>query len=240
MTDVLAGGVATEHPLYATAEPELDTWCVEAQIVVANTSPVLPSSLLPASEINNLIVDQVDDVIPEEIEGPDFVGSSAYFTLGTPPPINIVSLPHYGGNATSLNAPPVYKTQMWCKLKSQESIVTEPSWSYTAAGSRGTCADMNQQAYDWAWANVSQAERDAYTASGVTLTFGPDDNSLTGPDFVFYDEMALTETAPGAWELTSAAILVGDGVTGNPLKDNVFYCKVWSPARAVYWILEQK
>ena len=63
---------------------------------------------------------------------------------------------------------------------------------------------------------------------------------LTGPDFVYYDEISFVETPTDAWTLTSAALLVGDGVTGNPDKDNVFYCKMWSPARALYWILEQK
>jgi hypothetical protein len=246
MNRVLAGG-ATEHALYATAQEDLllNGWCSDAQQTVANTSDVLPSTELPASEISTLIVDHVVDSDEDEIPGPDFTGSSATIDTAATPPIEIVSLLHYGGNATSLNAPPVYKTQVWCKLKSQESIVVEPSWSYTAAGPRGTCVEMNQAAFDWAWNQVSQAERDAYNAfisGGGSLTLMPDGNSQTGPDFVYNDEIVFEEPVPGSgdYELTSAAILVGDGVTGNPDKDNVFYCKVWSPARAVYWILEQK
>jgi hypothetical protein len=124
-------------------------------------------------------------------------------------------------------------------MKSQESIVNE--LGYTATGPRGTCRHMNETAYNWARNAVTPAELATYDGSGVTLTFGPDGQSQTGPDFVYYDEMTLEETAiPDTYELTSSAILVGDGVTGNPDKDNVFYCKIWSPARAVYWILEQK
>jgi hypothetical protein len=223
---VLAGS-ATEHALYAAAEPQLDTWCELAQQTVANTDPVLDTAL-----INNVMTDSIIG----------FRGSSATIDLAAGSPINIASLPIFGGNATSLNAPPVYKSEIFCKMKDQQSIVRELS-DYDYVGGTpdiGTCAQMNETAYNWARGAVSSEELAAYDASGVTLTFGVDGQSTTGPGWLFDDQNILEETSPGVYQLTAAGLLVPSGVVGNPDKEEVLYCKLWSPARAVYWILEQK
>jgi hypothetical protein len=232
MNRVKAGG-ATENPLYETVDSELDALCEQAQQVVANTDPVFDTA-----DLFNQMTDDIGTL--------GFRGASATLDPAATPPINIVTLPIDGGNPTSLNAPPVYRSQVFCKLKDQESIVRDlPAYAYSGGTANiGTCGQMNEATYNWARGAVGADDPTAladYDASGVTLIFGADYQSATGPDFVYGDQSTLEEISPNVYELRAASIQVAPGEAGNvPEKEEVKYCKLWSPARAVYWILEQK
>ncbi len=218
---VLAGG-ATVHAGFGQAETQADTWCQRAQQTVANVG----DDELPLSKTDNELL----------FSATEFSESSAAISQGL---VSVKSLILYGGNAGSLIAPPVYEDEVWCKLKTQDTVVS--GLSVTADGNAGTCSLVNQAALTWALDTVSAGERTAYEGSGKQITFIADQAAVSGPDWLANIHMTFEESStPGTYELSAASLLVGDETSVPEEKRNVFYCKIWTPARALFWVLEQE
>ncbi len=76
--------------------------------------------------------------------------------------------------------------------------------------------------------------------AGVAGPTAEDTFADVGPTWVTDTHSTLVETATaGTFELSSAALVVGDNQDIPADSRNVLYCKLWTPARALYWVLTQ-
>ena len=100
------------------------------------------------------------------------------------------------------------------------------------------CATQNTRAMAAARAEMTQAERDAYDASGRHVLLTADRLGVAGPDWLSWvdDEHVV----PGGLELTAGALRVDlNDPAYAGLPDNVrgvHYCTTWTPAWAYWWM----
>lgn len=225
MNGVLAGGTNI-NTAYVDAEARAKSWCQTAQRLVVNVQ----EEILPESTIENNTTINVND----------FGGTNALLQPQKEKKITVQTMFVYEGNGSSLLAPPIFVGEVWCKMKSQDSVAT--ALKLTPDGPGGTCATINETAFNWALESVSEEERTAYQNSGKELHFLPDSEAETGPDLLANSEIefAASKTSPAIHELRSPHLMVADEQSIPEEKRHVMYCKLWSPARALLWILEQR
>ena len=214
-------GAVPEHPGFAEAEALGASRCTEAQRIVANVSP----AALPDGSIDN-----------EIIQDPRAFGESkASVDASATSPLAITSHLRSAGNGTALFAPPVYVTELWCKLKNQESLVQELGLG--TLGGPQVCADVNRATLDWALAQLTSGERADYDARGLIVTFGPDDEKTTGVQWFTEGEVVVNQLA-GELEVISSSLPVPLSADAPDEFLGVHYCKLWSPADALRFVLE--
>ncbi len=214
-------GPVAPHPGFAAAETLGANWCNEAQRIVANVDDaVLPDSL-------------IDNETLQETRA--FGESKAALDVSASPPLSIRSQLRYAGNAEDLYAPPVLVSELWCKLKNQEAILAE--LNLATLGGPQTCAEVNQAALGWARAELSSAERSSYDASGRTVTFEADNALATGVEWLTKGDLDVNRNGD-TLEVTSASLPVPLDANAGEEFVGVHYCKLWSPADALRFVLE--
>lgn len=225
MAEVNAGA-SEVHGAYTEASNRAQTWCQTAQRLVVNVS----EETLAEGAIANFYSINVND----------FGGTNAELSPQAEKKITVQTMFVYEGNGSSLGAPSIFTGEIWCKLKSQDSVAA--ALDLTPLGARGTCATINEAVVQWALNAVSEGEKAAYLESGKTLTFVADSQAETGPDLLVKSEIVFAEskTTPGTYELCSPGLEVADEQSIPENKRHVTYCKLWSPARALLWVLEQR
>ena len=214
-------GFAPTHPGFAPAESLAARWCSEAQRIVASfDDAVLPD-------------DQIDDDILQETRA--FGESKAAVDADASPPLSIRTQLRHAGNDDALYAPPVFATEVWCKLKNQESIVAE--LALPTAGPPQTCVEVNRAALAWALDQLSADERNRYETSGRRASFLPDDTFETGVEWLTEGELETSRNG-SVLEVTSASLPVPLDANAPEEFLGVHYCKLWSPAAALRFVLE--
>ncbi|MGB5375917.1 MAG: hypothetical protein WBN15_19210 [Polyangiales bacterium] len=164
-----------------------------------------------------------------------FGESKAAVDASAAPPLSIRTQLRYAGNAEALYAPPVLVTELWCKLKNQEAILAE--LTLPTLGGPQSCAEVNQAAEDWALAQLSTAERSRYEASGRSLIFAADNASATGVAWLTEGNLEVNRNGD-TLEVTSASLPVPLDANAGEEFVGVQYCKLWSPADALRFVLE--
>jgi hypothetical protein len=212
----------TTHGGFAKATVEAGLWCQKAQRVLFNPS----GDDLPVEKIANQV----------STDTTAFSKSSAGIVAKA---VSVQTLIRQGANPASLSAPAVIEGEVWCKMKSQDAVAKE--LGLTPAGAEGSCAEVNKAALAWALSQLSAEELAAYKASGKTLSFLPDEDTKSGPSWILSKMQFKQSTAsPGTYELRSTRIMVGDDPAVPEAKRQVYYCKLWAPARALLWALAQR
>lgn len=101
----------------------------------------------------------------------------------------------------------------------------------TLARDGDVCAELNQQAYEYALRNAGQKTRQRFEAHGQKLAFDATSYKSAGPLWV-YGKMEWTER-DGKMVLKSTGLFTE---TGDRSIDGNHYCKLLSPARAMEWV----
>ncbi len=214
-------GPVEPHPGFAAAETLGARWCNEAQRIVANVDiAALPDSL-------------IDNETLQETRA--FGESKAAVDASAAPPLSIRTQLRYAANAEALYAPPVFVTELWCKLKNQEAILAE--LTLPTLGGPQSCAEANRAAEDWALAQLTTAERSRYEASGRSVTFAADNASATGVAWLTEGDLEVNRNG-NTLEVTSASLPVPLDANAGEEFVGVHYCKLWSPADALRFVLE--
>jgi pimeloyl-ACP methyl ester carboxylesterase len=121
-----------------------------------------------------------------------------------------------------------------CKLKSQQAVQQHlPQASF---GPPRTCAELNQQALQWALKRVGAAAKARYLARGAQLAFAGD--RVLGAGFQWAAaklELQRSQQAPVVVTVRSPALR--SGTSAGLGLGGMHYCKLLSPARAVEWVL---
>lgn len=121
-----------------------------------------------------------------------------------------------------------------CKLKTQEAIKEELN-ADRLFGAYVQCKAVNQKAFEWAIERVSNVAKSRYEHAGKTVVFLNDREVIVGTDWIAA-KMPLKQStkSPDTYEVRSTA-LVSD--TWVPSVGGMHYCKLFSPAQAMEWIL---
>lgn len=221
MNSALAGG-ATVHPAFAQASALEASWCQQAQRIVAN----IDASVLTDAMLDNEVLQQ----------SRPYGESKAAVDGSAARPVSIRTQVQFGGNARLLQAPSVLSTEVWCKLKNQESIVQE--LGLATVGAPQTCAEVNQAALDWALDQLTPEQQAAFNAN-MAVTFAPDDAQLTGVEWLTLSSFSLVESG-GTLQVTSSSLPVSLDADAGEAFVGVHYCKLWSPVDALRFALSRQ
>ena len=132
------------------------------------------------------------------------------------------------GNPTILDAPSVLMGETWCKMKEKAALPSE-----LVVNTSTTCREVNQAALDWAVSQLNEQERAAYESSSLVINFAEDQVLETGFEWLQASAVDLNGTT-----LRASRFSIGLNREDVPAESRgVSYCKTWSPARALLWVL---
>jgi hypothetical protein len=205
-------------------EPEVDrfvaaaeleaSWCSYAQRIVAGYD----DTTLPDSKVQ-----QVDSASLN-----DFVSSRADVKDGVLQ-VQALSVPY----AKPSESGPAELTRMVaCKLRAPEAI--ESLLGAKALGATQACEAVHEAAWDWALSQLTDEERQRYDDSGHKLMLGGDLANTAGPQWIASEPRL---TAVGADFSLASSALVSPGTDFTDGTQGAVYCKLWSPAHMLYWLL---
>ena len=114
--------------------------------------------------------------------------------------------------------------KVWCKMKSAEGVklITDTMLSAEEV----TCASLNQKAFDTALSALAD------DISPAAINFGEDTAYETGLDWLMTGVVHVSDEG-----LHSPTLIVGNNESLPEVFRNVVYCKLWSPARALYYLM---
>ena len=127
----------------------------------------------------------------------------------------------------------VISKQMNCKTRSADHLAA----SGYPSGTPTTCGALASKALDTAWAALTQVQRDAFTATGVTLGVGGDVYASAGVEWLT-PIPSHTVNATTVTQLPHALAVGWNDPSYQFLADSirgVHYCTTWSPAYAYWW-----
>ena len=124
------------------------------------------------------------------------------------------------GNARVLDAPAILEGDVWCKMKSRPAVTAALAADTDAPAA--TCAAMNAAAVAWAEGQAGESR---------PINFADDVLYDTGISWLKDGTLTLE-----AGTLTSPHFTVENDTSLPELYREVFYCKLWSPTRALYYV----
>ncbi len=203
-------------PRYTEAEALSDNWCIQTQMELSDMKP---------DSRHYIQMKTFDSYQGLMTTYPKYDNASAT-------PITIVSYTSKMYNSRVMTAPEVISKESMCKLVAVENLSANMPDALNAGAADGTCREMNQEALDWALDQLTPLERARYKAFGKKLTFA-DDIITTGS--VFYG--VCSDYDNKTYALSSVAQMLP--YTNNDPKTGSHYCKLISPAQALFWVLER-
>ena len=121
-----------------------------------------------------------------------------------------------------------------CKMKSQEAVLAEVAG--TVLGEEKSCAELNEQSLQWALSQVTETQRERYSAEGHALEMVADKAAKTGITWLPAGlQVEKSETNNGAYSVQSPTLRTA--LTAPKKFAGMAYCKLLPPSRAVEWIL---
>lgn len=137
-----------------------------------------------------------------------------------------------GGNADVLSMPPVHARQVACKFKTGPYLSAATGQPHAESA----CADANAAVIEQVLDHIDPALAAAYRDAPSRLRFDADAAQPTGLDWLTTE---TTETRDGNVLVVVAPRLRVGVEAGLPeSSQQVIYCKLWTPGRALAWILE--
>jgi hypothetical protein len=136
-------------------------------------------------------------------------------------------------------APDNLSERLLCKMPNQERIAT--LLELTPSSEPGTCKSRNEDAFAWALEQLTPAEREAYEAEGWPVTFLEDEVvNMGGAWLGLPANFELAEDGQ-SYEIGSPSLQTEfDPNDPDPeTPDGVHYCKLVTPAQALYWVLHR-
>ena len=209
------------HPIYSNLGDVTEALCVSGQIHVAG----MKNRDLRYAEVSNT-------VYPFEA---DFVLSKSEFPTDGSSLVGVTSHAHQGANPWDVTAPPIIDDEIWCKMKSQEAVAVE--YGVQPRFEEGTCAQLNEWVFDWAFAHARPRTFLAYWFSGTSLGFADDLATASGPEWLASD-VALISLGGSAFDVRAAALRTPLQGPPPPYNGN-YYCRVWAPAAAAQFIVQR-
>jgi len=209
------------HPIHEQLDTLTDALCTPLQLHLAGMKP----KNLRARDVS------VEPYVYES----DFVSSKPSFPDDGSALVAVTAHAHQGANLWDITAPPIFDSEVWCKMKSQEAIAAE--YGITPKWASGSCDAANAWVFDYAMANLGISALLNYWFSGTQLDFGDDLMSDSGPVWLATD-VALDDLGSGLFSLQAShlhTLLVG----APPPYNGNDYCRVWSPQAAAQFILRQ-
>ena len=136
-----------------------------------------------------------------------------------------------GGNSTVLSMPPIHARQLACKFKTGPYL----SAATGQPSAESACAAANAAVLEHVLDQIDPELALAYRASPPGLRFAADAEQPTGLDWLTTE---TTETLEGD-EVVVVAPRLRVGIQDDlpESSQQVIYCKLWTPGRALAWIL---
>ncbi len=127
------------------------------------------------------------------------------------------------GNGLLPEITPILPGEIWCKMKSRKAF-EDATGTQTGAGEIN-CSSINQKTIE-----------DAAESLGID----PDFEAIVGDDKAYDTGLEWLKRGSVAIEdqsIESATLVVGDDQSLPEAFRNVVYCKLWSPSRALYYLM---
>jgi hypothetical protein len=121
-------------------------------------------------------------------------------------------------------------------MKTQDAFVE--AFGMTPAGPEAGCALVNAAAVAWALAQLTPDELAAYETAGPSLAVEPGTSYVNGNAWLSESAIELEDLGGGAWVLRSPFLRLGSQAWVPENLREVTYCKLWSPARALAWVID--
>jgi hypothetical protein len=199
------------------------TWCVESQRVVAGF------------DAETLTDDMILNDVYGVDEGDHWSSQKSQVDADEDPPIEIrVWIEPYCD--VELPAPTDLSERIYCKMPNQGRIAG--ILDITPASEPGTCKSRNEAAFEWALAQLTPAELEAWELYGHQPRFL--DDVVVGSGAAWLNLTAHFERADDCvYEIASPSLQseFNPESTDNQTLEGVHYCKLITPAQALYWVL---
>jgi hypothetical protein len=136
---------------------------------------------------------------------------------------------------------PISASEMKTKINSRQRIQEHAGYSdadFHELDEQGNrCADINQEAINWAYGQLSETSRDLYDQYGVKMVVGDDMGPYNEGPLWIWHYMEYNK------DLTANTLTVKSPMMRTPTKYLIksaagfHYCKVLSPFRALEWMM---
>ena len=120
--------------------------------------------------------------------------------------------------------------EAWCKMKQREALPADLVNSVATS-----CREVNEAALSWALEQLSDTELERYQDVMPQLNFNTDQLFETGSDWLYASSVEFDGI-----NLRAARLSIDLSRDDMPNDSRgVYYCKTWSPAQALLWVLTQ-
>jgi len=200
---------------------EKTDWCLTGQQIIANLSAANQNQL----SITETVYGSIETFA---LSKPSIALQSNVADIGT------CNYNTYEFNPFDVSTYRVSADDLDCKMKSQAAILQ--TLGISSAGSEGDCRGINTVGYSWALKAVTPTQQARYYKYGKQLQFLPDTQYDTGFTWLLSSVgVEQSGSNPNVYTVTSTALQTGTDVPFD--LGGMHYCKLFSPARAVEWIL---
>lgn len=142
-------------------------------------------------------------------------------------------------NESELNTTPIAATSMRVKLKSSQSVhvaAREPEADFDLLDRKLTeCQTMNEEIFDWAYAQAGQNAQDLYVNVGEKLIEQTDKEQPNGGLWIIQELQWNEADDKSEMDNVSVALILPEDEL-IPIFKSMHYCKMLSPFRALEWI----
>lgn len=215
---------SSDSSRFTTAKELTQQWCLESlRVVTGFDEDTLPDSMI------------LNDVYPVM---DDWVGRPSQVVKDGDPPVEIrVYIKPYC--EPELPAPADLSEQVLCKMPNQDRISSILEITPTSAP--GTCKSRNEAAFQWALDQLTSEERATYDDKGHPVTFLDDMVVGAGGQWVGLNEDFELSQDGTSYEIASPSLQSAfNPEDTSPLTlQGVHYCKLITPAAALYWVLHR-
>jgi hypothetical protein len=211
-------------PRFEAAEALTQTWCVESQRVVAG----FDAETLTDAMILNDVYEDADH----------WSSQKSQVKADEDPPVEMRVYIETFCDA-ELPAPTDLSERIYCKMPNQGRI--SGILEITPANEPGTCKSRNEAAFQWALDQLTPEERSAYEASGHPVTFLEDEVVGSGAAWLNLPANFELSADGTSYEIGSPS-LQSEFNPDDPdpqTLEGVHYCKLVTPAQALYWVLHR-
>ena len=206
----LEQGETPQHPGFEEARQLGIDWCKTAQTLVGG---VEDGSWIDVTMANNLAT---------FAESKPLVGEESR--------VEVQAFSRALGNPSELYAPSIIMGEAWCKMKQREALPADLVNSVATS-----CREVNEAALSWALEQLSVTELERYQEVMPQLNFDADQLFETGSDWLYASSVEFDGV-----NLRAARLSIDLSRDDMPNESRgVHYCKTWSPAQALLWVLTQ-
>lgn len=216
---VETGPTVKIDPVFERAEAIGSSICRTAQRRVAGAS----EALLPDSAVD----------VRASTDVGSFARLEPEIKAGRTPHVVVPAYTVQVANPRWIEEPPVIVGEVWCKLVSAEALAGVEGWAQPLPRS---CAEANRAVLDQAAALLDQRQRERSAASARRVLFAVD--APTANADVWYDKANVELVSDGKTLIVrSPSLVVPTRAVNAHGQWRTRYCKLWSPSRALEWLL---